>query len=252
MASLYGACAFGKSIKRRSIDFATAHAPYGDAMLQFQISGDRFVISDPKHSEKLCYIIIGCTTFENRVFVGSEGLNKALFIDQSESKRESSSSSWHSSQPLVASRRPVSSSSPSIWLTGSAITDWFGIEAGTKSPSLASSLGDSFVCPASFLASESFLTASSTFSMSVSPHMDMLERMLCFLSPVLWFGRYLGFVALCSACRGLGSPYCQAGSPLRPSGLFQSFQIQFPEATLSWLVFGPRMNFMDTIGKGTS
>jgi hypothetical protein len=103
-----------------------------------------------------------------------EGTNHSCMINTcnmvyKESSRESSNSSWHSSHPLVASNNPVSSSSGNSWLTGSVMTFWLG--TGVIS-SLLSALDLSLV-------------SSSQFSTSVSPHMEMLDKMLCFRSPVL-------------------------------------------------------------------
>lgn len=115
-----------------------------------------------------------------------------------ESSKESNSSSWHSSHPFVANNKPVSSSSGSIGLTGSVNTDWFGIEAGIKSSLFFSFsiLGSSdvvllFFMFVLFFSSFSRCRASSKFSISVSPQMEMFERMLCFRSPVELDGRYL-------------------------------------------------------------
>lgn len=105
-----------------------------------------------------------------------------------ESRRESSSSNWHSSQPFVESRSPVSSSSGIIWLTDSIITFWLGIDEGT-SVFWSFSFFSSSTTLSSFFVSFLLLYVS-MFSISVSPHIDMFERMLCLRSPVTWDGRY--------------------------------------------------------------
>lgn len=130
-----------------------------------------------------------------------------------ESSKESSSSNWQSSQPFVASNKPVNSSSAIIWLTGSITTLWFGIDEGTDKDFSK----EEFVTAAllllllllsffAFFVVVSFLT-SSIFSISVSPQIEMFERILCFLSPVLCDGLYLfvffvGFGASWGRCLG--------------------------------------------------
>lgn len=96
----------------------------------------------------------------------------------------------------------MSSSSASIWFTGSIRTLWFGIQEGTTSLSRILML----LVFSSFLMLLSFLL-SSKFSISVSPQMDMLDNMLCFLSPVFCEGLYLfvfltGFMISCCLVRG--------------------------------------------------
>lgn len=112
-----------------------------------------------------------------------------------ESRRESNNSSWHSSQPLAAKRSPVSSSSANSWLTGSVMT------LGVGGWAILSGLLSDFVTDASNGSS------SSQFSASVSPQIDMFDKMLCLRSPVFCEGRYrLVFrTGLCTALRFFGT-----------------------------------------------
>lgn len=82
-------------------------------------------------------------------------------------------------------------------------TLWFGMQEGTMSLSMFLT---TLLFVFSFLILFIFLL-SSKFSISVSPQMDMLDRMLCFLSPVFGDGLYLfvfltGFTISCCLVRG--------------------------------------------------